>query len=55
MLDLDAAANLAQAELLGEQSKDPELAALISYVEDGTVPEDPVLAKRLTIEGTQYA
>ena len=37
-----------------EQTKDSELAALIQYVKEGVVPEDPTLAKRLTLEGTQY-
>ena len=51
---LDTTLDLEQKELIFEQSKDPELAALIDYVQDGSVPEDQALAKRLAMEGAQY-
>ena len=42
------------ATLRDEQKKDPGLAALCLYLEDGTLPDDKKLAKRIVIESQQY-
>ena len=41
------------ATLKEEQKKDPELAAMLHYLQDGTLPEDEKLAKRLVAESKQ--
>ena len=42
------------AALQEEQRKDPELAVMLHYLQDGTLPEDEKLAKRIVAESKQY-
>ena len=51
---LDDIAELRHVELAEAQAKDPEIAAVIRYVRDGVIPENQILARRLTLEGPQY-
>ena len=51
---LDDIAELRHVELAEAQAKDPEIAAVIRYVKDGVIPENQILARRLTLEGPQY-
>lgn len=41
------------ADLKEEQKKDPELAAMLRYLQDGTLPEDEKSAKRIVAESKQ--
>ncbi|KAH9183570.1 hypothetical protein AeNC1_014454 [Aphanomyces euteiches] len=42
------------ARLYNEQGSDPEIAAIRAYLEDGAVPLDPRLNKRVTRNGHQF-
>ncbi|CAK4832977.1 unnamed protein product, partial [Aphanomyces euteiches] len=42
------------ARLYNEQGSDPEIAAICAYLEDGAVPLDPRLNKRITRNGHQF-
>ena len=50
---LDDATELRRTELMEEQLKDPELAAVGHFVKEGVVHDNQALAKRLAVEGTQ--
>ena len=52
---LDIASQSRQTELRTEQEGDSELAPILRYVTDGTLPDDKALAKRLALEGSQYS
>ena len=53
--DADAADATVEPSLVSEQAQDPQVSQMVHFLRDATLPEDPLLAKKIALQAAQFA